>query len=263
MATQLTLPDKGVCAHRGDIATSPENSITAFKKAIFIGAQMIEFDVRKSKDGQLFISHDFTLERIDGREISPTELTWDELQKLDIGSYKGEQFKNERIPTLEETLNIMPANIWLLVHLWSGDLKMAQEVSRIVSRNRQHQVVLSTTPDRIKAVREVCPEIKTLHWIFGCSNSLEFVNESIELKVDFVRFLSNPWAKKPMTPELINRVKDAGIKILYCSASNSDEIAPLLEMGIDFPIADCALSEAVDACKKLGYLPVKPIFSGF
>ena len=256
----IKLPEKGICAHRGEIETYPESTIVAFKKAVSMGAQMIEFDVRKSKDGHFFISHEFTLERINGRNISPTELTWTELQKLDVGSHKGDRFKNERIPALEEILRIMPVNIWLLVHLWSGDLKMAQEVSRIISCNRQHQVILGTTPDRIKAAREVCPGIKTMHWSNNCPNSFEYVNESIELKVDFLRFWSMQWAKKPMTQKLINKAKDAGIRILYCEALNPEEIVQLLEMGIDFPIADCALSEAMNACKKLKYFPVKPIF---
>ncbi len=256
----IKLPEKGICAHRGEIATCPESTIVAFKKAISMGAQMIEFDVRKSKDGHFFISHEFTLERIDGRSISPTELTWAELQQLDVGSHKGDQFRNERIPTLEEILEIMPVNVWLLVHLWSGDLEMAQEISRIITCNRQHQAILGTTPDRIKAAREVCPEIKTLHWSNNCPNSFEYVNESIELKVDFLRFFGMQWAKKPMTQELIDKAKDAGIRILYCEALNSDEIVQLLERGIDFPISDCALSEAMNACKKLNYFPVKPVF---
>ncbi|MBU4199246.1 MAG: hypothetical protein KKG09_02055 [Verrucomicrobia bacterium] len=139
---------------------------------------------------------------------------------------------------------------------------MAQEVTRVICRNRQHQVVLGTTPDRIKAAREVCPEIQTVQLGNNCPNSLDHVNESIELKTDFLRFWSERNTKllggNPMTQELIDKSKDAGIKLLYCEASNSAELSRLLEMGIDFPIVDFALTEAIKTCKKQGHYPVTP-----
>jgi glycerophosphoryl diester phosphodiesterase len=231
------------------MVTCPENTIAAFKSAIRLGAQMIEFDVRESRDGRFFVSHEFTLEHIDGRKISPSDLTWVELRKLDVGRQKEERFTNERIPSLEETLGIMPSDVWIFVHLWSGDLDMARKVSHIVSDGRQHQVILGTTPDRIRAAREVCSDIKTLHWSNECPNSIDYVDESMDLNVDFVRFWSMEWAKRPLTKELVDRAREAGMKTLYCQAGSLGEMRQLFEMGVDFLIVDCALKEAMDACK--------------
>jgi len=260
MYSHFKLPEKGICAHRGETVTCPESTMSAFKNAIQLGVQMIEFDVNQSKDGHFFISHDKTLERINGGNILLSELNWADLQKLDVGIYKGEQFRNERIQSLEKVLKIMPLNIWILVHLSLGDLKMAQDISRIVSRGRQHQVILGTNPERIKAAREVCPEIKTFLWKNECPNTQEYVNDAIELKVDFLRFWNDHWAVKTLSQELVDKTKAAGIKILYCEALNADDIVQLFERGIDFPIPHCAVSEAMDACRKLNYPPVKAIF---
>ena len=57
----VAMPNKGICAHRGASDTHPENTIPAFREAIRLGAQMIEFDVALSKDGKLVLLHDLSL----------------------------------------------------------------------------------------------------------------------------------------------------------------------------------------------------------
>ena len=59
----IVLPEKGLCAHRGGCETYPENTLATFREAIQLGAHMIEFDVRRSRDNQLFFYHDPTFER--------------------------------------------------------------------------------------------------------------------------------------------------------------------------------------------------------
>jgi len=100
----IALPERGICAHRGAMGTHPQNTLAAFREAIRLGAQMVEFDARKSRDDELVLYHDLTLARFTGREERPEELTLAELKRIDIGSCRGEQFEGERIPTLEEAL---------------------------------------------------------------------------------------------------------------------------------------------------------------
>lgn len=52
------MPEKGICAHRGAMDTHPENTLSAFREAVRLGAHMIEFDVRMTKDKALVILHD-------------------------------------------------------------------------------------------------------------------------------------------------------------------------------------------------------------
>ena len=257
----FTLPEKGICAHRGGMGTHPESTLAAFREAIRLGVHMIEFDVRRSRDGRLFISHDFTLERLTGQKESPEELTLAELKAIDVGSCKGPRFKGERITTFEEMLTIMPVNVWLLVHLWSGDMKLAQEVARVIFRqDRHHQAVLATSADRIEAARKACPEIMTAN-MSNDPNTAECVDESIALKVEFLRFWSRRWTDRPLTTELVDKAKTAGMRVIYYEPAAPEELIHLYEMGVDFPIIESA-EEMMTAAQRLGIEPVEPIFRG-
>ena len=76
--------EKKFCAHRGVSALMPENTLPAFAAALSLGADEIEFDVRLTKDSQLIISHDGTLERISDGTGNLSDYTLEELRKLNI-----------------------------------------------------------------------------------------------------------------------------------------------------------------------------------
>ena len=85
--TGIQMPSRGICAHRGASDTHPENTLAAFREAIQLGAHMIEFDVALSKDGQLVLMHDTTVDRTTDGDGPVSELTLAELKKLDaVGS---------------------------------------------------------------------------------------------------------------------------------------------------------------------------------
>jgi len=91
-----------VAAHRGWSAVYPENTMEAFKAAAELGVDQIETDVRITKDGELVLFHDAKVNRTTNGEGLVIEKTLAELQALDAGSWKGEQFKDCRVPTLLE-----------------------------------------------------------------------------------------------------------------------------------------------------------------
>jgi glycerophosphoryl diester phosphodiesterase len=104
-----------VIAHRGASAKAPENTLSAVRAAVACGADAVEIDVRRSLDGEFVVLHDATLGRTtDARthrwhRSGPrvNELTLAQLRDLDAGSWKGESFVGERIPTLEEVLDLV------------------------------------------------------------------------------------------------------------------------------------------------------------
>jgi glycerophosphoryl diester phosphodiesterase len=91
--------------HRGTVKFAPENTMAAFNKAIELGADLLEMDIRETKDGHLVIMHDETVDRTTDGTGMVTDLTLAEIRKLDAGSWFGPQFKGERVPTLEEVLS--------------------------------------------------------------------------------------------------------------------------------------------------------------
>ena len=81
-----------ICAHRGDVEVTPENTISAFLSAVRKGAQQIEFDVALTKDGKLVVMHDSTVDRTTSGKGRVSDLTFDEIRLLDAGSARGLKF---------------------------------------------------------------------------------------------------------------------------------------------------------------------------
>lgn len=104
MSSSESHPVAIIIAHRGLDETYPENTITAFKAALEKG-MAIEIDVRGTKDEELIVLHDDTVDRTTDGEGRVAQMTLAEVKALDAGSWWGEEFAGERIPTLEETFD--------------------------------------------------------------------------------------------------------------------------------------------------------------
>lgn len=106
-----------VIAHRGASAYYPENTMSAFRGAVEMGAEMIELDVMMSKDGVPVIFHDATLEDHTDGEGELSNYTLKELKALDAGSWFGPEYAGEKIPTLEEVLQFVKGKIALNIEI--------------------------------------------------------------------------------------------------------------------------------------------------
>ncbi|MDI9413653.1 MAG: glycerophosphodiester phosphodiesterase family protein [Bacillota bacterium] len=110
-----------VIAHRGASSLAPENTLAAINKAIELNADLIEIDVHLTRDGHPVVIHDKTVGRTTSGSGKVSRLSLTQLKQLDAGSWFGEHFKGEKIPTLEEVLLICQNRIPLLVELKSTD----------------------------------------------------------------------------------------------------------------------------------------------
>ncbi len=95
-----------VISHRGANKVAPQNTIAAFRKSIEIGCTGFETDVHLTKDGVPVICHNFTIDATSNGKGAIKNMTLEELRSYDFGSYKGEEFRGEKIPTLDEFLEI-------------------------------------------------------------------------------------------------------------------------------------------------------------
>ncbi len=250
------LPEKGLCAHRGVMDTHPENTLPAFREAIRLGAHMIEFDVYFSKDNKPVIIHDPTVDRTTNGTGPVTEMSFAEIRQLDAGSWKSPLFTGVRIPTLQETLAIMPNNIWLNVHI-KGGAEVGQAVARILLQtNRQGQAFLACKSEAATAARSVSPEILI------CSmdrreNPRVYVIETIAAKADFIQL------RKPFRPELaedVEKLRQHGIRVNFYGTDSPQELRELFAMGVQFPLVN-ELASSMRAAVKLGIQPVKPQYA--
>ena len=112
-------PVTQICAHRGASGHAPENTMAAFKTALAMGADWLEFDVQLSKDEHVVVFHDETLERTTNLNLQQriSDMTLSQLKDLDAGNWFHSRFKGEKIPTLEEVLKEFKGEIGLNIEL--------------------------------------------------------------------------------------------------------------------------------------------------
>ncbi|MFI7387603.1 glycerophosphodiester phosphodiesterase [Streptomyces sp. NPDC049813] len=169
-----------VIAHRGASAYAPENTLEAIDEADDLDATWVENDVQRTKDGALVIIHDTTLNRTTNvEELYPDRAPWNvrdftarEIAKLDAGSWKGEEFTGERVPTLHEYLRRVDHNHQkLLMEIKSPELYPGIE-AQILRQLRKdgwlrydhvtrRLVVQSFSADSMRTMHELRPDIKT------------------------------------------------------------------------------------------------------
>ena len=103
-----------IIAHRGASGYAPENTLKAFELAVKMGARDFEFDIHRTKDGILVVHHDFDLKRTAAKEAKIADLTYAELKKINVAAHFSKDPSFQRVPRLEEVLDIIePAARWL------------------------------------------------------------------------------------------------------------------------------------------------------
>lgn len=149
-----------VLAHRGAHNGIPENTLAAYQKAIDLGCDFVEIDVRTTKDGQFVSMHNSTIDQyVDGKTGKVSEMTLAEIRSLDVGSRVGEQWKGTQVPTFEEILHLCKGKIGIYL-----DLKDAP-VPALVGLIRKYEMerdIIWYIPASyiavIKQLTDVCPE---------------------------------------------------------------------------------------------------------
>jgi len=148
-------------AHRGASEYYPENTLRSFYAGLEMGADGIETDIQRTKDGVLVLHHDDTLERIPHCSGSVKDYTYDELLKMDFGAFKGECFAGERIVKLDTFLTHF-ANRGLSLALEIKQLGIEADCLRAVNEHgcRDEVIFTSFIWESVVALRELDSEIR-------------------------------------------------------------------------------------------------------
>ncbi|MQG44446.1 MAG: hypothetical protein FI712_01850 [SAR202 cluster bacterium] len=154
------LPLPLIIAHRGDVTNAPENTISAFQKALELGADGIELDVRLTKDDQLVVFHDRRLERTSNGNGPVNHSTLDEVRALNAGSWFASEFAGERPPTLDEVFESLPADFLINVEMkviMKGMRLIAHKVAEVVRRHGRWDstLVASFNPIALWELRKI------------------------------------------------------------------------------------------------------------
>lgn len=147
-----------VVAHRGAHEGIPENTLVAYQKAIDLGCDFVEIDVRTTKEGRFVSVHNADVEFYTGGAVKGRvrDMTLDELRALDIGSRVGPEWKDVKIPTFEEILDLCKGKIGIYLDLKDADVEPLIEMIR--ARGMERDVLWYAGPAKLRRVRELCPE---------------------------------------------------------------------------------------------------------
>lgn len=159
-AGALEAPRQGgvyVVAHRGAHEGIPENTLPAYAKAIEIGADFVEVDIRTTKDGKFVSIHNATIDGYaEGASGRVKEMTFDQLRALDVGSRVGPDWAGTRIPSFEEILDLCRGKIGIYLDL--KDAPVAPLVEMIRARGMEGQVLWYAGRAQLRELANVCPE---------------------------------------------------------------------------------------------------------
>ena len=156
-----------ILGHRGASKYAPDNTRSAFELAIEMGADGVETDIHLTKDGIPVIQHNYTIDRNSNGSGWVEELTLDELSVLDFGSWFSDDFKGERILTLDECLEIADKNMSLInLELKRATVKrsaIVEATMEIVKKHKMQDRVLISSFDHklVKKAQLLCPEVLT------------------------------------------------------------------------------------------------------
>ncbi len=222
-----------VTAHRGASKLYPENTMAAFVGAKQLNADWIELDVQQTKDEKLIVLHDTNFKRTTGVNKNSWQTTYEEVEKLDAGSFFSSEFKGEKIPLLEEVLDFAKKNnIKLNIELkpTGHEKNFEASVGELINKYdfASNCVITSQVYEVLENVKAYDPNLKTVYVMslaYGDITSLKAAdNFSIEAS--------------SVTKTLVNKVHNAGKELYAWTVNTESSINDMIELNVDNIITD-------------------------
>lgn len=222
-----------IIAHRGASGLAPENTLAAFERSVEEGADGIELDVHLTQDGELVVIHDDTLDRTTNGTGYIHEKSVDEIKTYDAGSWFDPKYASERIPLLQEVIDILPDKMLLNVEIKNFptvyDGIEEKLVEALEKNDRIHNTVVSSFDhESVRKVKQLAPDLK-----IGLIYSVNFA--------DTLAYLETFKAEKvyslhPSHKVIYNRdiqpLLDAGLQVYPYTVNDETKAQHLHEKGV-------------------------------
>lgn len=227
-----------VIAHRGFSGETPENTLVAIRKAIEVGADMVEVDVTVTADGHVVLLHDETLDRTTDGEGPPTAMTLEEIKGLDAGSWFAPEFAGERVPTLAEALEVVKDRILINVEIKSEAVEhgvVPKVADLIIEHGMLDQVVVSSfSPEALARMKTTAPAIVTASLY---NKELHTGRDPLEI-IQAVGSRGFNISGKRLTPRMVERCHAHGIPVAVYTVNETTDLRTMMAMGVDAVFTD-------------------------
>jgi len=225
-----------IIAHRGYRAKYPENTLASFEAALDAGAQMIELDVRMSRDRKLVVIHDATVDRTTDGKGPVKDHTLEVLKQLDAGCWFHPRFKGEHVPALDEVLDRFQSRTLINIEIKADTYKVhspsdaieKQVVALVCWKNLLDSVLISSFEQRIlENIKrmEKTPSLALLSRDPG-------VGDNVGLCKNLRTFSWHPRCNE-LKKEQVKMMHEAGIKVFPYNVDTLEEFQKMAQMEVD------------------------------
>jgi len=227
-----------IIAHRGDKTHAPENTLAAFKLAAENGADAIEFDVKLTADERVIVLHDQIVNRTTTGTGKIFQLPFAVVRNLDAGGWFSEDYRGERIPTLDEVFETVGKRLYINIELTNyatpGDGLVPKVVDLVKKHGLQDRMLFSSFFARnLQITRSLLPEVpRGLLCMRGILGSW---GRTFTWRGDY--FALHPYLTD-VDPGLVNRVQAAGKRVHVWTVNSEEDLKRMIGLGVDAIITD-------------------------
>jgi glycerophosphoryl diester phosphodiesterase len=220
-----------ITGHRGSKVRAPENTLSALRQSIDEGADFAEIDVQTTADGVVVLLHDADLRRVASVDRRLKDMNYHELADIDVGSWFAPEFSSERIPTLQEAIDLARGRIKLNIELkftWP-DPALTQKVANIIRQNEFSSdcVVSSLNFQAVTEMKQTFPDLASGFIVFKVAGNLP------RMKADFLSINAARAA-----PRLVRQLHRNGRAVHVWTVNDFNNVISMIEVGVDNIITD-------------------------
>lgn len=207
-----------IIGHRGAAAIEPENTLLSIERALDIGVDAVEIDIHLSKDKELVVIHDMSVDRTTNGTGPVSGYTLQEIKRLDAG-------KGEAIPTLQEVIDLIDRRVMLFIELKEEGTE--RSVVDLIIRNNlfDKACVISFWHRLVKTVKEMDSRIKTGVLLVGspvdACIATQASADALVMKYSFV------------DREFVKIAHKKGLKVFIWNIDDQNLLKPYVDMGVD------------------------------
>lgn len=228
-----------VIGHRGNSGEAPMNTLIAIEEAIQLGADMVEVDVNLTADGVPILIHDHIVDETTNGTGSVFSYTFEEIKKLDAGSWKGAKYAGEKVPSLMEALDLGKGRIG-----FSLDLKTERAIPALIravteARMRDEVVICGCYVSTARMIKEIDPDLTVLLNLHPDVEKLARngrMEEFISTYISQARMAGLPALNlnhRYLTPQLLRRAHMQALSVWAFTVDDESTMRKLIEMGVD------------------------------
>jgi glycerophosphoryl diester phosphodiesterase len=239
----MTAPERRwprIIGHRGAALAAPENTLAGFCMAAALNVEWVEFDVHLTSDGRCILLHDDTLDRTTNGHGPVSHLTFDEVRRLDAGTWFGPDFAGQPVPGLEETIGLLAQlKLGAVVELKPApgeEVATGRAVAAVLAERwpaaLPPPLLSSFKPAALAAAREVAPHLSRALLVGALPRDWRRQVEALDCSMLHAdqRRLDQP---------TVAVVRDTGLSLFAYTVNLPQRAQELFSWGVDSVFSDC------------------------